>query len=55
MLRDLIGRQITFDTFVGTFKQNNVNGVYNFLKRKQIYNASDFHKIDDIEARHLMD
>ena len=38
-----------------TFKASNVNGIYNFLKRKNIIAEEDFSKLDDIEARHLMD
>ena len=55
MLRDIVLNFITFHRFVDTFKSSNVNGIYNFLKRKQIVEASDFSKLDDIEARHLMD
>lgn len=55
MLRDIIQRWITFEAFVDTFKEKNVNGVYNFLKRKGISSETDFNKMDDIEARHLMD
>ena len=55
MLRDIVLNFITFHRFVDTFKSSNVNGIYNFLKRKQIIEASDFSKLDDIEARHLMD
>lgn len=36
MLRDIIKDSIGFDYFVGTFKSTNVNGIYNFLKRKNI-------------------
>ena len=55
MLRDIIKNYIGFDTFINTFKASNVNGIYNFLKRKSIRSESDFDKLDDIEARHLMD
>ena len=55
MLRDIVKNNITFEDFVSTFKSSNVNGIYNFLKRKQISEESDFSKLDDIEARHLMD
>ena len=55
MLRDIIKHSITFDAFIDTFKSKNVNGIYNFLKRKQIASELDFNKLDDIEARHLMD
>ena len=55
MLRDIIRNHITFEKFIGTFKHTNVNGIYKFLERKKIQSADDFHKLDDIEARHLMD
>ena len=55
MLRDIVKNNITFEEFVSTFKSSNVNGIYNFLKRKQITQESHFSKLDDIEARHLMD
>ena len=55
MLREVIKRWVTFEAFVQTFKSKNVNGVYNFLKRKEISSEDDFNKMDDIEARHLMD
>ena len=55
MLRDIVKNSIGFDYFVGTFKSTNVNGIYNFLKRKNIQSETDFHKLDDIEARHLLD
>ena len=55
MLRDIVKNNITFEEFVSTFKSSNVNGIYNFLKRKQITQEAHFSKLDDIEARHLMD
>ena len=55
MLRDIVMHSITFEAFITTFKAKNVNGIYNFLKRKGIACASDFSKLDDIEARHLLD
>ena len=55
MLRDIVKNYIGFDTFLNTFKSSNVNGIYNFLKRKNIRSETDFDKLDDIEARHLMD
>ena len=55
MLRDIIRDAITFGAFEHTFKSKNVNGIYNFLKRKHIKCEADFSKLDDIEARHLMD
>ena len=55
MLRDIIRGSIGFQTFQNTFKSSNVNGIYNFLKRKDIQSEADFNKLDDIEARHLID
>ena len=55
MLRDIVKNSIGFGYFVATFKSTNVNGIYNFLKRKSIRSETDFDKLDDIEARHLMD
>lgn len=55
MLREIIRNSITFETFINTFRYSNVNGIYNFLKRKQIRSELDFNKLDDIEARHLLD
>ena len=55
MIRDIIKNFVTFQLFVDTFKSSNVNGIYNFLKRKNITTEIDFVKLDDIEARHLMD
>ena len=55
MIRDIVKNQITFGLFIDTFKASNVNGIYNFLKRKNITDEADFSKLDDIEARHLMD
>ena len=55
MIREIVKNQITFTLFVDTFKASNVNGIYNFLKRKNIIAEEDFSKLDDIEARHLMD
>ena len=55
MIREIVKNQITFSLFVDTFKASNVNGIYNFLKRKNIIAEEDFSKLDDIEARHLMD
>ena len=55
MLRDIVKDAITFGEFEKTFKSKNVNGIYNFLKRKTIKSEADFYKLDDIEARHLMD
>lgn len=55
MLRDIVKNYISYDFFIATFKSSNVNGIYNFLKRKEIRSEADFYKLDDIEARHLMD
>ena len=55
MLRDIVKNSIGFEFFLQTFKSTNVNGIYNFLKRKSIRSETDFDKLDDIEARHLMD
>lgn len=55
MIRDIIKNFVTFQLFVDTFKSSNVNGIYNFLKRKDITAEIDFVKLDDIEARHIMD
>ena len=55
MLRDIIKNSIGFETFLNTFKSSNVNGIYKFLTGKQINSEVDFDKLDDIEARHLMD
>ena len=55
MIREIVKNWITFSLFVDTFKASNVNGIYNFLKRKSIIADADFSKLDDIEARHLMD
>lgn len=55
MIREIVKYQITFGLFVDTFKASNVNGIYNFLKKKNIQAEVDFSKLDDIEARHLMD
>ena len=55
MLRDIVSRNISFELFEDTFKSTNVNGIYNFLKRKQVTTETHFDKLDDIEARHIMD
>ena len=55
MIRDIIKNSLTFPFFVETFKSSKVNGIYNFLKRKNINNELDLIKLDDIEARHIMD
>jgi len=55
MIRDIVRNEISFELFEDTFKSTNVNGIYNFLKRKQVKSESDFYKLDDIEARHIMD
>ena len=55
MLRDIVKHHIGFEAFLNTFKASNVNGIYNFLKRKSIGSDTDFYKLDDIEARHLLD
>ena len=55
MLRDIVRDGVTFEAFTVTFKSSNVNGIYNFLKRKEIKSESDFSRLDDIEARHLLD
>ncbi len=55
MLRDIIKNSIGFQNFMNTFKSSNVNGIYKFLTGKQINSEADFDKLDDIEARHLMD
>ena len=55
MLRAIVKDGMTFNSFSNTFKASNVNGIYNFLKRKQISSESDFCKLDDIETRHLLD
>lgn len=55
MIREIVKNQITFSLFLDTFKASNVNGIYNFLKRKNIEAEQDFSKLDDIEARHIMD
>ena len=55
MIREIVQHFITFDLFVDTFRASNVNGIFNFLKRKNITAEADFSVLDDIEARHLMD
>ena len=55
MIRDIIKNSLTFPFFMETFKASKVNGIYNFLKRKNIKNEQDFDKLDDIEARHIID
>ena len=55
MLRDIIRNHISFEAFSDTFKSSNVNGIYKFLESKKILSSDDFDKLDDIEARHLMD
>ena len=55
MIREIVKNQITFSLFLDTFKASNVNGIYNFLKRKNIEAEQDFSKLDAIEARHIMD
>ena len=42
MLRDIVKDAITFSDFVNAFKSSNINGVYNFLKRKAIECEADF-------------
>ena len=54
MLIDLVRNTIEWDEFLEPFKTN-INGVKKFLDAKEVFKSEDFAKLDDIEARHLMD
>ena len=54
MLIDLVRDTIQWETFLEPFKTN-INGVKKFLDVKGVFKSDDFAKLDDIEARHLMD
>ena len=54
MLINLVRNTIHWDEFRQPFKTN-INGVKKFLDSKGVQSQNDFNKLDDIEARHLMD
>ena len=54
MLIDLVRNTIEWDEFLEPFKTN-INGVKKFLDAKEVFKSEDFAKLDDIEARHLID
>ena len=55
MLREIVKNYLTFNRFVDTFNENNMNGITEYLNHKDIYSEEDFSELDEIEARHLMD
>ena len=54
MLINLVRDTIHWEEFRQPFKTN-INGVKKFLESKGVKDQDDFQKLDDIEARHLMD
>lgn len=54
MLIQLVANVMTWEDFIEPFKTN-INGVKTFLGGKGVSKSDDFAKLDDLEARHLMD
>ena len=54
MLIQLVANVMTWEDFIEPFKTN-INGVKKFLDGKGVSKSDDFAKLDDLEARHLMD
>ena len=54
ILTELVRTTIHWDKFLEPFKTN-INGIKKFLDTKGVFKSDDFRKLDDIEARHLMD
>ena len=46
---------IAYEQFLKHFAQGGLNEVTSFLKKINVFCLEDFHKLDDIEARHILD
>jgi len=46
---------IAYEQFIKHFAQGGLNEVTSFLKKINVRGLEDFHKLDDIEARHILD